>query len=151
LREPTDIKVTRLADDGPTGYRLASALYRVEPDGLTFDLPVQVEMAFAGDAKGLQLFWSNDAGGFSPLDASASGQHMRGDVWHFSRGFTGQASQASGEASQRIGPAGGTLTLDELTLTIPQNAIAEEILDHGAAFHGTCTRWLHREHLGLRL
>jgi hypothetical protein len=124
LDEPTELRITRLEDAAPSGYRLASAMYRFEPEGLTFKMPVGVAIQFDGPAADLQLFWSDTSGGFAAVPSTPRGQIMHGETLHFSVGFVGQVLENVVAVSKIIGAAGGTLTLDGVTLTIPRDALA---------------------------
>ncbi len=94
IREPTRITVTEATAPTPDGYRAFSPLYRFEPEGLTFALPVTVSIRSRATARDVSLgtlFWSRPEGdggaGWERLGGVPEGDRVMGEVRHFSLGF----------------------------------------------------------------
>jgi hypothetical protein len=75
----------------PAGFVALSSLFRCEPAGTTFALPVEMRMPFADDGKGGSLFWSTGSDPtFNDLGGHVDGTTMVATVQHFSAGFVGR-------------------------------------------------------------
>lgn len=72
------------------GALVLTPIYRFEPDGLVFSLPVQVRFQTTDTfAPGSQVLWSSADGGFEPIATQLSEHVAIADVTHFSRGWVG--------------------------------------------------------------
>ncbi len=85
------IQIVPTSVTAPSGYTGYSRLFRFEPAGTAFTMPVQVTLPFAGDASRATLFWSRPTGstGYERLGGLVSGASLSGSVAHFSSGFVG--------------------------------------------------------------
>ncbi len=107
LDAPVTITVTRTDEPIPPGYVGYSPVWRFAPAGLTFAVPVTVQMAFTGDATRAGLYWSRASGaGYERLASSVAGATVVGGVTHFSLGFVGA------ETSADAGPMDGGIAPD---------------------------------------
>ena len=75
----------------PAGFIALSSLFKCEPAGTEFAVPVEMRMPFTDDGKGGTLFWSTGADPtFKDLGGHAEGAIMVATVQHFSAGFVGR-------------------------------------------------------------
>jgi len=75
----------------PAGFVALSSLFKCEPAGTTFAVPVEMRMPFTDDGKGGTLFWSTGADPtFNDLGGRVDGKTMVATVQHFSAGFVGR-------------------------------------------------------------
>jgi len=75
----------------PAGFVALSSLFKCEPAGTEFLMPVEMRMPFTDDGKGGTLFWSTGADPtFKDLGGHAEGNIMVATVQHFSAGFVGR-------------------------------------------------------------
>ena len=75
----------------PAGFVALSSLFKCEPAGTTFAMPVEMRMPFTDDGKGGTLFWSTGADPtFNDLGGHVDGKTMVATVLHFSAGFVGR-------------------------------------------------------------
>ena len=89
LRERTTIVITETSELAPEGLVAFSPVIHFEPNGLTFEQPVRVEIAFSGDPKEATLYWSTSGDAdFDAIDGLVS-DVVIGEIHHFSRGFVG--------------------------------------------------------------
>lgn len=93
LASATDITITETTMPTPAGYRPFSPLYRFEPEGLTFAVPVTISIhsnAAGADVPLGTLFWSRaaaDGGGWERRGGVPTGSDVIGSAEHFSFGF----------------------------------------------------------------
>jgi len=89
LSAPVPIQIVATGDPVPSGYTGYSRVFRFEPAGTNFVMPVQVSLPFAGDASRAALFWSRPTGstGHARVGGLAAGGVLSGNVTHFSTGF----------------------------------------------------------------
>jgi hypothetical protein len=103
LAAPVSIQITATGSTAPTGYTGYSPIFRFEPAGTTFAVPVRVSLPFTGDASRATLFWSRATGGsgYERIGGLASGSTLTGSVTHFSTGFIGDGVDYSEPADRR--------------------------------------------------
>lgn len=88
VAEEQEITITSTTEAAPDGYDAYSPVYRFEPDGMTFDHPLNLSIDFEGQANIAAMFWSRtDTTGFERLGGTVSGSAVNVEVSHFSRGF----------------------------------------------------------------
>lgn len=86
LVEPRELSLTTTVADAPS--TAISPVFRFEPEGLEFDLPVHVSVNVADDAVGT-LYWSKSgAAGFEPAGLAGGGV-AEGFTSHFSEAYVG--------------------------------------------------------------
>lgn len=88
-----DTSVTISAESSvPAGFVTLSKVFRCEPSGTNFAVPVEMRMPFVDDGKGGTLFWSSGADpAFKDLGGRIEGTTVVATVQHFSSGFVGRA------------------------------------------------------------
>ena len=75
----------------PDGFVALSKLFKCEPSGTEFAVPVEMKMPFTDDGLGGTLFWSSGADpSFKDLGGRKEGTTMIATVQHFSSGFVGR-------------------------------------------------------------
>lgn len=79
------VDATYPEDEGGSSF---SAVYEFQPDGITFNAPVRVELPFTGDAADAVIYWSSesDPDVFEPVETTIEDQRAVAYVSHFSRG-----------------------------------------------------------------
>ncbi|MFO0624139.1 MAG: FG-GAP-like repeat-containing protein [Polyangiales bacterium] len=89
LASPVPLQIVPTGMPAPAGYAAYSPVFRFEPAGTTFALPVRVSLPFTGDAARATLFWSRPASdtGHARIGGLASGGVVTASVSHFSTGF----------------------------------------------------------------
>jgi hypothetical protein len=95
LSDSRTITITQVDEAAPSETRSLSPVFRFEPAGLVFKVPVAVEIAFTGDSNAA-LYWTvlgEDR--FEDIGGVVDGSKLRANVGHFSRGFVGVASVKS--------------------------------------------------------
>ncbi len=98
LSSSQTLTVTKTNDLPPNGMVAFSAIYRFEPDGLTFAAPVRVEFTVAAEqAPEARVFWTTGET-FAPLETTTSGTTVAANVTHFSAGFAGRLRSGDGDA-----------------------------------------------------
>ncbi len=87
-----ETKVTISVDQSaPAGFVTLSKVFKCEPSGTDFKVPVEMRMPFVDDGKGGSLFWSSGADPtFKDLGGRVEGKTMVATVMHFSSGFVGR-------------------------------------------------------------
>ena len=87
-----DTKVTISTESAvPDGFVALSNVFRCEPSGTSFAIPVEMRMPFVDDGKGGTLFWSSGADpAFKDLGGRIEGTTVVATVQHFSSGFVGR-------------------------------------------------------------
>jgi hypothetical protein len=92
LAGDTAISIT---DDGvpPPGYVVRGAVYRFQPAGLHFSVPVSVTMPGQAPAR---MFWTEDGveDRFGALATTFAANEATAQITHFSSGFVGEAAGA---------------------------------------------------------
>ena len=81
-----------LLPEGAT-FEVVSGIWKCEPDGVDFAVPVRVKMPYTPDGKTepLSLFWSFGGQDFAPvMDAEIARGLAAGSIRHFSVGFVGR-------------------------------------------------------------
>jgi hypothetical protein len=94
---PVTISAMLSNEAPPANVALATAIYRFSPAGLTFLMPVRVEIPVTAAATAPVLYWTTpDGSQFQPIAGSGlvSGSVV-GEVTHFSGGFGGAATAAA--------------------------------------------------------
>ncbi len=92
LPADTQITMTSTTDTPPAAYAAwYSPVFRFEPDGLVFRMPVQVSFELAGSPTNPVVMWSLPAGGFENRAGAVSGAIITTQVTHFSEGFAAPA------------------------------------------------------------
>jgi hypothetical protein len=123
LVEARELSLATSSDEAPTAA--ISPVFRFEPDGLEFELPVHVSVNVSDDAVGT-LYWSKpgDIAGFEPAGLAGGGV-AEGFTTHFSEAYVG-AGVCGDEAPSA--DAGGTCScvateepFDGLCKTQPPN------------------------------
>jgi hypothetical protein len=89
LAEPRTITITRVDEAAPAETRSLSPVYRFEPAGLVFKVPVAVEIAFTGDSNAALYWTAIGEDRFEDIGGVVDGAKLRANVGHFSRGFVG--------------------------------------------------------------
>lgn len=97
---PLQIVPTGVA--APSGYTGYSRIFRFEPAGTAFSMPVQVSIPFTGDAARATLFWSRPTGstGYERIGGLAAGTTLSGRITHFSSGFVADGVEYSEPADR---------------------------------------------------
>lgn len=91
LKANVEITITATADKPPVGFIALSKVFKCEPSGTDFDVPVTMQMPFTDDGKPKTMFWS--AGGnptFNDVGGTPTAGTMTATVRHFSSGFVGR-------------------------------------------------------------
>lgn len=92
LSSMVEIVVTETMSPTPAGFTAYSPLYEFEPEGLTFEAPVEIEIAYVGDQELAGLFWTDSASsGWERVGGLPGVSTVRASVQHFSRGFIADA------------------------------------------------------------
>jgi len=85
------ITVTRTGDSAPAGYSALSPVFRLEPSGLVFVKPVEIEIAFDGPTEGVTVFWSKlGAPGYDDVGGTLGLHSITASNTHFSEAFAGE-------------------------------------------------------------
>ena len=102
LSTAVPIQIVPTGVDAPSGYTGYSRIFRFEPAGTAFAMPVQVSIPFMGNAARATLFWSRPAGstGYDRLGGLATGTAVTGSVTHFSSGFIADGVDYTESASR---------------------------------------------------
>ena len=119
---PSDVEltVTVTTEPVPGSFTGFSPVYRFEPAGTTFAMPVEVRLPYAGDAEIASVFWTHGEGDtFVALPTRVEGGEAITETTHFSRAFVGTACSAS-----CCGRANGDL--DVLFMVDDSNSMTEE-------------------------
>ena len=86
------ITMTETTSSPPDGYRTYSPIYRFDPEGLTFAVPVSITLPFQGSGRFAAAFWSwPDGPGYERKDEAPGVGSIQFDVGHFSTGFVANA------------------------------------------------------------
>jgi hypothetical protein len=105
LTQPVTISVAPAPEIAPAdGYRALSPVFLFTPDGLVFQKPAVVEIAFQDDGAGASVVWVSAASGVEDLPSTASAGTVTASVLHFSRGFVGRRD---GSVHDADAPDGG--------------------------------------------
>ncbi len=107
LHDSQQISVTPLSTAAPPGFTAQSPIYKFGPDGLVFDKPITVSIAFTATAKTPAIFWSNASGGYDQMPTTVANGVAQAQVAHFSSGFVGDAA-ASNDNPGGDNPGGDT-------------------------------------------
>jgi hypothetical protein len=95
LASDQKIRITRTDDTVPGGIVALGAIYRFEPDGLTFTAPVRATFTLSTPTPNAVVFWSSPSG-YERRPTEVSGTQVAADIAHFSSGFVGQAAGDAG-------------------------------------------------------
>jgi hypothetical protein len=88
LPADTEITVTSTTGNPPAQFATwSSPVFKFDPDGLVFLMPVQVSLEFTGTPTDPVVMWSQPTGGFENLGGTVSGHTITTSVIHFSQGF----------------------------------------------------------------
>ena len=91
LAAPTPIRIDVSASGPPAGFVALSKVFRCEPVGTTFAVPVTMRMPFVDDGGRKTMFWSSGADpSFKDVGGEATGGVMSATIRHFSAGFIGR-------------------------------------------------------------
>ncbi|MBK8696767.1 MAG: FG-GAP repeat protein [Deltaproteobacteria bacterium] len=112
LATETRLNVRRTDEAIPDGYSGRSALYRFEPDGTRFAVPVSVRMTVMGDAAGASVWWSREGGGYERLATTVSNGSAIALVTHFSGGFVATAVVVDAGTDGGVDAAPDVLPID---------------------------------------
>lgn len=100
LSEDKLVTVTRTSQPAPTDVAKAAytPLYRFDPEGLVFDLPVSVAFSLSKEflSKPLTVFWSKheEPNAYEDVSGTLGKEAIVAQVTHFSTGFVGEANEA---------------------------------------------------------
>jgi hypothetical protein len=110
LSSDQQIAVTKDSDTAPSGFTGLSPVYRFGPDGLIFNAPISVTIAFdaPSTASFATMYWSDkgtttgfgDVGGTAPVTTGK----VTARVTHFSQGFVGVSFGGTMDASTSSSP-----------------------------------------------
>jgi hypothetical protein len=107
-----EFTVTTSSETAPDGYVADSAIYVFGPEGLTFAVPLTIEIPFTGDGKDAHVLWSTrDGKGFEIVESTIGAGKATAQVSHFSRGFVGRR-KALGQNPDASDAADAAATLD---------------------------------------
>jgi hypothetical protein len=88
LPADTEITIESTTAAPPSSFgSWSSPVYQFGPDGLVFQVPVQVTLTFGGSPVEPAVFWSTTDGGFENRGGTVTGDHITASVLHFSQGF----------------------------------------------------------------
>lgn len=91
------ITIRRTTESAPAGWSSFSPIYRFEPDGLAFAVPVSVTIAFDGPAPRAVMAWTARAGTiWQPVPGIVNGGQLTAQIDHFSGGFVGSLENDGG-------------------------------------------------------
>lgn len=111
---PTERTLTVVRTDGaaPAGHVAYSPVFRFEPEGTTFARPIEVSIAFDGDASRAAIFWTREGSTvvYERLvttvtrGPAAGPDEARAQVTHFSSGFVGTEEPGPPEMDAGLAP-----------------------------------------------
>ena len=88
LSAPVTIRISRTLEAVPSSFTAHSPVYRFEPEGLVFQLPVEVALPFTGEVTAPVVYWSLlGVSGYERLPTRVEGALAIAQVVHFSAGF----------------------------------------------------------------
>jgi hypothetical protein len=91
LTSDQQIRITRTEEAPPSTHKASSAIFRFEPDGLSFAIPARVTFPLSGSVATPTIFWSStDGTSFDAIPTEVVGSNVAASVSHFSRGFVGE-------------------------------------------------------------
>jgi hypothetical protein len=92
LAAATTVTITTNGNPAPDGYVVLSNVFKCEPSGTDFAVPVTMQMPFTDDGKGpATVFWSSGPDpSFRDVGGMVQGTTMTASVKHFSYGFVGR-------------------------------------------------------------
>lgn len=93
LSEQVKITITREKEGSvPSDLVAHSALYRFEPEGLTFAKPVEIRIDDGSPPNEARIYWTREGSSteFEPRSTARDGTTFVAKVSHFSSGFVGQ-------------------------------------------------------------
>lgn len=92
LEEPTEISIVATDRSAPEPFHAFSPLFRFEPSGLEFAVPVTVTLPFDGEREIATVFWTErESDAFSARPTETEGYFATATIHHFSQGFVGTA------------------------------------------------------------
>lgn len=91
LEDSVEIRIVDTGEAPPPPYVGLSTVWSFEPDGLVFAAPVEVQIPYDASAPVPRFFWSDDAGGYTALDATFADGMATASIEHFSTGFVAVA------------------------------------------------------------
>jgi hypothetical protein len=98
LAADQDIRITKTADPPPDGTVAYSAVYRFEPEGLKFAVPVKVSFARTGSEPNPVVLWKSADGPVETLGGDVTDGSVVTSVTHFSIGWLGAGGSGSPDA-----------------------------------------------------
>jgi hypothetical protein len=88
LSEELTLRVSATNEPAPPGYVAFSKLYRFEPTGARFAVPIRLSLPFTGDASLATFHLSKEnAPGFDALPTQVTGDVASAEVLHLGVGF----------------------------------------------------------------
>jgi hypothetical protein len=91
LSTTVSITITSSDDGAPAGFTAISKIFKCEPSGTSFAVPVTMTMPFKDDGLPSTMFWSTGADPtFKDLGGTPTNGTMTATVMHFSSGFVGR-------------------------------------------------------------
>jgi len=91
VSEPTELRLTVLADTPPTGYHAYSPLLLLEPDGLQLAVPATLSIRLDREAAAPVVFLSSpDGPAYEWLGGVVEGETISAPIRHFSTAFAGR-------------------------------------------------------------
>ncbi len=103
------IRVTATTESAPRGFTNVTPVFKFEPEGLHFAIPVKVTLDVPPSAPAeLNFYWSKDGTqGYDELSSTREGQAMSASVTHFSFGFLGFQNALVAPRALGIKPVNG--------------------------------------------
>lgn len=121
LATPTDIRMVVTDATVPAGFTGFSPIIRLEPEGLRFERPIQIEVPFRGDGEVATVFWTREGGSeFVARPTTTEGGLAFASNTHFSQVFVGTACEG-GDCCRRA-----TGELDVLLMVDNSNSMSQE-------------------------
>ncbi len=120
-----EITVAATAEAAPDGFAASSAIYRFEPSGLVFQVPITV--AFPPPAHPGMVLWSDEgagSGSFGVLESTLIGGKLTVHPSHFSRAFVGAVVFT-------MSTSGGQLTVSRVATRYQDGGVAATSADAG--------------------
>ncbi|MDQ3036129.1 MAG: hypothetical protein M3Y87_27255 [Myxococcota bacterium] len=121
LPSATTITITATDATPPSWLSASSPVLRFEPEGLSFDAPIELRIPFTGDAESVSVFWSaREGGAFVPRSTRVEGGIAIAESTHFSQAFVGTACEGEGCCGRANG------RLDVVFMVDNSNSMTEE-------------------------
>lgn len=99
----TEITITSTTETPQGEFKRNSPVYRFEPAGFEFKVPVTVRLAWVGTPDGTpQIYWTDAQGTFKPIGGTIGAGKVTAEITHFSRGFVGTTSALSPDVIEDV-------------------------------------------------